>query len=98
MPVREPQTSGGDGPMRELDQVAAQLLGLGWVVRCPRQAQQGTALALVVSRSPFDADPATVLLRAHHHLELELPHAAAVTVDDVEDLHHHLNDADRRTA
>jgi tetrahydromethanopterin S-methyltransferase subunit G len=32
----------------------------------------------------------------HHHLELEAHTGVTVDADDLEDLHHHLNDLERR--
>lgn len=75
---------------REMDDLARQLLALGWVVSATRPAQQ-EAGCLLVSRSAFTAEPAVVHVLAHHHLGLQVPGGRTVDVEDVEDLHRRLN-------
>ena len=79
---------------QDADTVARQLLSLGWVVRFPRTSTGAQTPLLLVSRTPFDASPAAVRVLPHHHLELETHPGDVVDVDDVDDLHHRLNDLD----
>lgn len=80
--------------VEDADAVARQLLSLGWVVRSQHSTADDQAPLLLVSRTAFDATAATVHVLPHHHLELEAH--TGVTVDDLEDLHHHLNDLERQ--
>jgi len=86
----------------DADAVARQLLRLGWVVRVVRVVRSQHATAddqaplLLVSRTAFDAAAATVHVLPHHHLELEAHTGVTVGIDDVQDLHHHLNDLHRQ--
>ena len=76
--------------VEDLDELALQLLSLGWVVRAQPPVDNDDG-ALLVSRVPFDVDVSTVHLRGHHQIQLQPPLGPAVLVDDVEDLHHRLN-------
>lgn len=79
---------------QDADPVARELLTLGWVVRSPRVAGHHGVPVLLVSRTAFDAILTTVHVFPHHHFELEEA-ATGVSlggVDDVEDLHRHLNE------
>ncbi len=80
----------------DADAVARQLLSLGWVVRSQHSTAVDEAPLLLVSRTAFDATAATVHVLPHHHLELEAPTGVTVGVDDLQDLHHHLNDLQRQ--
>ncbi len=79
----------------DADAVASQVLGLGWVVRSPHPTGHDPVPLLLVSRTAFDATPATVHVLPHHHLELHAHTGVTVDVADLEDLHHHLNDWQR---
>ena len=79
---------------QDADTVARQLLSLGWVVRFPRTSTGAQTPLLLVSRKPFDASPAAVHVLPNHHLELEAHPGDLINVDDVDDLHHRLNDLD----
>lgn len=72
-----------------VDAVARELLTLGWLVRLQRSAG-GQAPLLLVSRSGFDATPATVHVLSHHHVAIEIHPGALVDVDDLGQLHHRL--------
>ncbi len=79
---------------QDADMVARELLTLGWVVRSRRVTGHHGVPVLLVSRTAFDAIPTTVHVFPHHHFELEEA-ATGVSlggVDDVEDLHRHLNE------
>lgn len=90
MSDQERETRSAPARTREMDDVARQLLALGWVVSATRPAQQ-EAGCLLVSRSAFNPQPAVVHVLAHHHLALNVPGARTVEIDDVEDLHRRLN-------
>ncbi len=79
----------------EADALARQLLRLGWVVRSPHPTGDDPLPLLLVSRTAFDASPTTVYILPHHHLELQAHTGVPVDVEDLEDLHHHLNDWQR---
>lgn len=82
--------------VEDADAVARQLLSLGWVVRSQHSTADDQAPLLLVSRTAFDATAATVHVLPHHHLEFEAHTGVTVDVDDLEDLHHHLNDLERQ--
>ena len=78
---------------QDADPVARELLTLGWVVRSPRVTGHHGVPVLLVSRTAFDAIPTTVHVFPHHHFELEAATGVSLgVVDDVEDLHRHLNE------
>jgi len=81
------------GPDRdqEIDAVAGQLLALGWVVRRPSPCDGQDPTCLLVSREAFSPAPDTVHVLAHHQLELTHANGHVDHVDDIEDLHRHLN-------
>lgn len=79
----------------DADAVAHQLLTLGWVVRSQHRTGHDEMPLLLVSRTAFDDTPATVHVLPHHRLELEAHTGVSVDVDDLADLHHHLNDLAR---
>jgi hypothetical protein len=87
-------TSGSDtgsGRNEEIDAVAGQLLALGWVVRRPSPCDGQDPTCLLVSREAFSPAPDTVHVLAHHQLELTRANGPVDYVDDVRDLHRHLN-------
>lgn len=74
----------------DLDDLALQLLSLGWVLRAPATSPTAPDGILLVYASPFGPLVAVVRLLLHHRIELSALPGPAVLVDDVQDLHHHL--------
>ncbi len=91
-----PVSSAAHGVAEDADAVAHQLLTMGWVVRSLHTTCHDEVPRLLVTRTAFDATPATMHVLAHHHLELETYTGVTVDVDDLRDLHHHLNDLKRQ--
>ncbi len=81
----------GSGRNEEIDALAGQLLALGWVVRRPSPCDGQDPTCLLVSREAFSPAPDTVHVLAHHQLELTRAGGPVDYVDDVQDLHRHLN-------
>ena len=77
-------------PLSTVDTVARELLNLGWLVRLHRPTAPQVPL-LFVSRTAFDASPATVHVFAHHLLALEATPGEVVDVGDIDQLHQRLS-------